>query len=351
MAVLESIYNSIAGNIDSLVTGKYSAIVEIVQGPLQVGLAINLIVCGYAIMRGISNEPWGAYLATWFKAYLVIVAATSNFGPWAATLAQDLPDQLVAALGGTNIAGQFDAFVQSTSSAAFSLVSKSKPLIDKLPLLGIPLPDLYAYLLYFVILIVAYLAAAIALVLALFVKFGLAVTVAVGPIFVGLLMFSSTSGFFSSWLSAVLNYAIQGAALALSFTFVSGTVWAFAAKISATGDARIAIYLALILQLVIVLVGGFLILQTSAIANALAGGGGGASGTQFVSSVLPSPGAAGRFATGAARLGARVAASAARLGARGLRAGSSAAASGARAAARSASGGISRLRGASSRSA
>lgn len=342
MAVLDSIYNTIAGNIDSLVTGKYAAIVGLVEGPLQVGLAINLIVCGYAIMRGIANEPWGAYLTTWFKAYLVILAATSNFGPWAATLAQNLPDQLVSALGGTNIAGQFDSFIQNTAAASYALVLTSKPYVEELPVLGVPLPDLFAYFLFFLVLIGAYLGASIALVLALFLKFALAITIAVGPIFVGLLVFNSTSGMFFGWLQSALNYSIQSAALALSFVFVTGTVWSFASSVAAGGDSRVAIYLALIYQLAIILVGAFLMLQASSIAASF--GGGAASGAGLVSAILPSSRTTRRLAAGGSRLASRGAGAIRRGATRVSRGG----VPGATAAVRTASTGITSLRGASS---
>lgn len=302
MAVLDSIYNTIAGNIESLITGKYAAIVGLVEGPLQAGLAINLIVCGYAIMRGIANEPWGAYLTTWFKAYLVILAATTSFGPWAATEAQRLPDQLVSALGGSSIAGQFDQFIQTTSKAAEAVSAQAEDWTINLgPGISFTIPDPIAAILYYVVLFFAYVVAAIALVFALFVKFGLAVSIAVGPIFVGLLMFNSTSGFFSSWLGAILNYAIQSAALALVFQFVVGTVFSFIGIVQADGAGAAAVYGALLLQLVIIFVGGFLIVQTSAIASSLAGGGGGASGSALVNAIIPSPRSSGRAVLGAAR--------------------------------------------------
>src|SRR3546814_4570840 len=67
---------------------------------------------GYAIMRGVSNEPFGNYLSTWLKSYLVIIAATSSLAPAIASAAQSLPDQLAAALGG-NMATSFDSFVSN----------------------------------------------------------------------------------------------------------------------------------------------------------------------------------------------------------------------------------------------
>lgn len=308
MAVLDAIYTSVAGSIDGLVTGKYSAVAGLVSTPLQVGMGINLVVCGYAIMRGLTNEPWGSYLTTWFKAYLVVLAATSNFGPWAASAAQQLPDQLVSVLGGDAIGGQFDAFVQSTTQAAQAVSDGAEPWnFDAGPVLGtIAIPDLFAIFLYFLIYIAAYLVAGIALVLALFVKFGLAVTIAVGPIFVGLLMFNSTSGLFFGWLGAIINYALQSAALALVFVFVSGSIWSFISTTQSSGAGAPAVYGALLLQLVLVIIGGALIFQAPSVASAIAGSGG-ASGSPLVAAVIPSSRTVRAATRGGIRAGGAVA--------------------------------------------
>jgi undecaprenyl pyrophosphate phosphatase UppP len=53
----------------------------------------------------------------------------------------------------------------------------------------------------------------------LFIKFGLFVTIATMPIFVGALIFPSSSDLFFSWLGAVLNYAIQTATVAIALLF------------------------------------------------------------------------------------------------------------------------------------
>ena len=58
-----------------------------------------------------SNEPFGNYLGTWLKCYLVILAATSTIAPQIAAAAQQAPDQLANALGGGALNATFDAFV------------------------------------------------------------------------------------------------------------------------------------------------------------------------------------------------------------------------------------------------
>ena len=104
---LDQIYQTLEGQITGALAGRYAAVQGLVEGPLQTAMAINLVIVGFAIMRGVTNEPFGNYLSTWLKAYLVIIAATSSLAPAIASAAQSLPDQLATALGG-NMAASFD---------------------------------------------------------------------------------------------------------------------------------------------------------------------------------------------------------------------------------------------------
>src|SRR3546814_6502895 len=78
------------GQITGALAGRYAAVQGLVEAPLHTAMAINLIIVGYAIMRGVSNEPFGNYLSTWLKSYLVIIAATSSLAPAIASAAQSL---------------------------------------------------------------------------------------------------------------------------------------------------------------------------------------------------------------------------------------------------------------------
>ena len=284
MAGLDSIYNSLEGQIDSLVTGKYTAIASLMSGPLHTAMAINLILVGFATMRGVVTEPFGAYLTTWFKAYLVVLAATSNFGPWLGAEALRLPDLLVGALGGAPVGAQFDGFVDRIGTAAFSLAdSAPKWEIKVIGKFGDPVAWTLAYL----VLIAGYIVGAVAITLALFIKFGLAVTVVVGPIFVGALMFPSSSGMFFSWLGRVLGYAIESAALGIVMIMVTGVLGNIAAGASAGPEGAFSVYSALILQFAAVVISISLFLQVQGMGSFA--GGGGASGGGLVSAALPSP--------------------------------------------------------------
>lgn len=283
--MLDSIYSTLSGQMNSI-WSAYGAAAGLVAGPLQTGMAINLIICGFAIMRGIVNEPWGAYLSTWLRAQLAIAAATSSFGPWLGSVAWGLPDQLAGAFGGGALGGQFDAFVTSISSSAWAAAEAAPPWAIDLGITTFETPDIIAFVLACVVIACGFIAAAIAMIMALFTKFALAVTIAVGPLFAAGLIFNSSTGMFFSWLGAALNAAVNAAAVAAALAFTSGTIWSFATSAQANGGESWVIYGYLVAMSVIALVGGILVMQAASIASFA--GGGGASGSSLVSAVIPS---------------------------------------------------------------
>jgi type IV secretion system protein VirB6 len=291
--VLDSIYNTLTGQMENIWTG-FGTVSGLVSGPLQTAMAINLMICGFAIMRGIVNEPWGAYLSTWLRAELAILAATSSFGPWLGSVAWGLPDLLAAAIGGGGAGGGFDAFVDTVSAAAWISAEAAPKWSVDMKVAAFELPDLLAYFLASIVIACAFISAAIAMVMTLFTKFSLAVTIAVGPIFAAGLIFNSSSSMFFSWLGAALSAAVNAAAVSAALVFVSNTVWSFAASAQATGGENLAIYLVLITQAVIAIVGGVLVMQASSISGFA--GSGGASGSSLVSAVMPSQRTMGRLA-------------------------------------------------------
>ena len=284
---LDAIYTMLQGEITGTLSGKYAAVQGLVSGPLQTAMAINLVICGYAIMRGVSNEPFGSYLGTWLKAYLVIMAATSSLAPQIAAAAQSLPDQLSSAMGGGALSASFDTFVHNAVEPAKTINNSMPPWEINLGLTTLTVPNLATGLMVMLVIVVAYLIAAIAMTMVLFVKLGLFVTIATMPIFVGALIFPSSSGLFFSWLGATLNYAIQTAAIAVVLVFVVNLIGAIPAAVGvgASGTTWAALE-AMALQLVALFIGGFLIMQAQSIGSFA--GGGGASAAGFLAALYPS---------------------------------------------------------------
>ena len=284
--MLDQIYTMLEGSITGTLAGKYAAVQGLVSAPLQTAMAINLVLVGFAVMRGVSNEPFGNYLGTWLKCYLVILAATSSLAPQIAAAAQSAPDQLAGALGGGPLSASFDSFVRSAVDPALSIHNAMPPWFEGNSWIPVTVPNLATGFMVILILIMAYIIAALAMVMVLFIKFGLFVTIATLPIFVGAPIFPSSSGLFFSWLGAVLNYSIQTAAVSLALVLVVGLVGAMPSTLAAGsgGDTWTAL-IAMVAQLVVILVGGFLIMQAQAIGSFA--GGGGSSGAGFLAALYP----------------------------------------------------------------
>lgn len=285
--MLNEIYNTIEGEITGTLSGKYSAVVGLVSTPLQTAMAINLVLVGYAVMRGVSNEPFGNYLGTWLKCYLVILAATSSLATQIASAAQSAPDQLASALGSGSLNTSFDTFIKNVTGPAIEIHNAMPLWHEPSAIFDFEIPNLFTGTVLILVILIAYIVASIAMAMVLFVKFGLFVTIATMPIFVGALIFPSSSGLFFSWLGAVLNYAIQTAAISLALVFVMGMVESIPDAVSVGTDANTwAAVGAMCLQLSALVVGAFLILQAQSIGSFA--GGGGSSGAGFLSAIYPS---------------------------------------------------------------
>lgn len=283
---LDSIYQTLEGQIVGTLGGAYSSVMGLVSGPLQTAMAINLIIVGFAIMRGVSNEPFGNYLGTWLKCYLVIAAATSSIAPQIAAAAQQAPDMLASALGG-QLSASFDQFITSSVDPAKAIHNSMPPWELEIFYQEYSFPNPITGFMLILMIIAAYLIAIVAMVMVLFVKFGLYITVAVFPIFVAALIFPSSSGLFFSWLGAILNYAIQTAAVALIFVFVVSVIGNIPGQVSPggiDGNTWRAVE-SMVLQIATIAVGGFLIMQVQSIASFA--GGGGSSGGGLLSAVYP----------------------------------------------------------------
>lgn len=283
---LDAIYNTLEGQITGTLAGKYAAVTGLVSAPLQTAMAINLVIVGFAVMRGISNEPFGNYLGTWLKCYLVILAATSSLASQIASAAQNAPDLLSGALGG-NLSTSFDTFVSNAINPAQSIHNGMEPWIIDLGITQWTIANPVTYVMVIILMVLAYLIAAIAMTMVLFIKFGLFVTIATMPIFVGALIFPSSSGLFFSWLGAVLNYTIQTAAVALILVFVVNVVGNVPGQVGVGGSGATTLMAveAMVLQMCAIFVGGFLILQAQSIGSFA--GGGGSSGAGFLSAIYP----------------------------------------------------------------
>jgi type IV secretion system protein VirB6 len=280
---LNAIYQQLDAALLGTLGSAYNGVSGLVGPPLQIAMAINLMVVSFATLRGLSQEPFGNYLATWLKCYLVILAATGPIMTDIAQTAQGFPNA-VSAAAGLAINTSFDTFITNAIDPAQSIH-------NSMPLWNIPLgvttltfENPITLVVVFIITVIAYIIGVIALTLVLFLKFGLYVTVAVMPLFVAALIFPSSSGLFFSWLGAVLNYAVQTVAIALTLALVINVISTIPAGVGVTGNPTTILALeAMALQIAALIIGGFLLLLAQQVGSFA--GGGGASGAAFLSAV------------------------------------------------------------------
>src|SRR5271170_4580945 len=283
-------------------TAKLAALLE----PAVITVAtIYVMAWGYLHLMGRINEPVEAGLK---RIALIALVLGVGLRLWLYNTVivdtfYNAPAQLAAAIVGANDpVGTIDAIWDSGGIVAGNLWDKG----------GLWKGDFGFYLAGAVVWCLMGVLCVYAMFLIALSSIALAVLLALGPLFIGLLFFDATRRFFSAWIAQLANYALITLLTVMVAALLLHVVQSYAAQTAARGSAILTVD-ALNMMLIAVLV--FLVLrQVMPIASGLAGG-----------LALHSFGFAGRSAVWAAsaagRLAAPVAALAAPYVARGVSAG------------------------------
>jgi type IV secretion system protein VirB6 len=241
-------------------TARLAAVLE----PAVVTLAtVYIMAWGYLHLTGKIEEP----VVTGLKR-IAVVALVLGVGLrlWLYnTLIVDTfysaPAALAAAvLGGTDPVGTIDAIWAAGGSVAGNLWSQS----------GTWMADAGFYLAGTVVYCLIGLLCVYAMFLIALSSIALAVLLALGPLFIGMLLFDATKRFFAAWIAQLANYAFITVLTVMVGALLLHVVQSYAAQTAARGSAILTVD-ALNMVLVAVLV--FLVLrQVMPIASGLAGG-------------------------------------------------------------------------------
>jgi type IV secretion system protein VirB6 len=88
-------YLQVDNQLDLFLNERLQNVVEVVRGPLAVGLVIYIALFGYMVMRGIISEPWGRLFYRMVKLCLLYVAATTvAYSGGSTPLFHGMPDAL-----------------------------------------------------------------------------------------------------------------------------------------------------------------------------------------------------------------------------------------------------------------
>lgn len=229
---------------------------------LRLMLILYVALFGVLVWYGALRLTMGQVVKHLFTATAVFVLATS-WGAFA-TLIYDLfngvPDALAGALagGGTSASDALGRVFDQGIEAARVVWQQAGPMDLTLALVGA------------IVFVGTVLMTGAALVLVILAKLGLAVLLALGPIFIMLYLFNATRSFFEGWIRQLANFSLlivlTFGVLALILKIVEPATAAFAAKGASVQLSDTAQYL------LMAVVSGFLFALVPGFASGVVGG-------------------------------------------------------------------------------
>jgi type IV secretion system protein VirB6 len=295
MGFFATFWSWLNGQLAGYIGDNTARLAGILEPAVVTSATVYVMVWGYLHLMGKINEPIVAGLK---RIALIALVLGVGLRLWLYnTLIVDTfysaPAQLAAAMVGANDpVGTIDAIWNSGGIVAGSLWDKG----------GLWNGDFGFYLAGAAVWCLMGILCVYAMFLIALSSIALAVLLALGPLFIGLLFFDATRRFFSAWIAQLANYALITLLTVMVAALLLHLVQSYAAQTAARGSAILTVD-ALNMMLIAVLV--FLVLrQVMPIASGLAGG-----------LALHSFGIASRSGAWAAMTAARLAEPAAKLAA------------------------------------
>ena len=255
--------------VDAAVTGFYLAaagrMAAAAVNPFRAMVTIYILLWGLAFWRGLINEPLSDGVARLFRVVLIgtLALGAGIYGARIASFLYNTPSQLAVAVVGGAVAPEtvMDAALNTGNDIAaqfMSLIAFSDPVGS----IAAVLSALVVWI--FTAVLVLYGTALI-----LLSKVILGIVIALGPLFIALLLFDSTKRFFEGWLGQALNYLFVYALVAATVNIMFA-LWApqltYALANASAG------FMALIPMIVVGGAAFVILMQVPALASGLAGG-------------------------------------------------------------------------------
>lgn len=254
--------------ITQFVSNAVQNVSSYVDGPLRVAVMLYLVIYGVAVMRGAIQEPILDFAWRSIRIVAVILLATnaSSYQQYVTGLFfESLPKEISNAIAGGGLdmkSGQpFDQLLNKGVEVATQIYEQA----------GITniAPALIAAILLVFTAVSGFLQFAIML----YAKVGLALILALGPIFIALMLFEATRTFGEAWTRQLANFVILHvlvvALIGLMLTTVRHFVDKYGANAASAGQLIVgAVAISAVLGLA-----AYIALHLPEIAGALAGGG------------------------------------------------------------------------------
>ena len=254
-------YDYVDTRLNAVLHDGLSNVISRVEGPLRIALVLYVVLYGWAVIRGSITEPIMDGVIRLVKlCFIYTIATTVAYNTFVTTpLFTDLPNWLAEAISGSptpGVGGAFDGFFNRGGYLATKIFSTAS------------MTDPGPYVTGGAVWIVTALTAALGFGIVMLAKLALAILVALGPIFVALLVFEQSRQFFYGWLKQGVNYLVLFALIITVFQLILGLVEGQWANIDGQADPTAGGLLFIALSAL----GMIFFLQTPNIAAGIAGG-------------------------------------------------------------------------------
>jgi type IV secretion system protein VirB6 len=268
VAVFNDFLKEFEQPITQFVSNSVQNLATYMDTPLRTAATLYVVLYGISILRGTIREPIMGFAWRSMRLVLIVALATnaSTFQTYVAGLFfESLPKEVGNAIAGSGL--------DTSSGAPFDrLLNKGIEVAQKIyDQAG--LTDIAPALIAGILLVFTAVSGFLQFAIMLYAKIGLAIVIALGPVFIALMLFEATRPFGSAWTRQVANFVILHvlvvALVGLMLTTVQGFVDKYGANATSGGQLIVgAVAISAILGLA-----AYIALQLPEIASALAGGG------------------------------------------------------------------------------
>lgn len=235
-------------------------------------LMVYVILWGWAMLRGMITEPITDGIARVLKATFIVTFATNS-----ALYANDIANFLYN--WPPAMAGVINGGAATTTTQLIDQIAASGLDLAVQAWQTASLANIGGYVIAFILFAVTLLITAITAFIIIGAKFGLALLLAIGPVFILMLLFEATKDFFHKWLSAVVTSGIAitlvSMAAALFFKYFAAVF--DAASADAANNGGVVTLTGIAPAVVFGLISAFFIKDIPHFAQGLGGGVSGAS--------------------------------------------------------------------------
>lgn len=253
--------------VSKYVTDGAAAVAGSIQSVTYTLLAIYVVLWGWSMIRGMISEPVTEGAGRIVKIAIITSLATSSalYSSHVSNFLYEWP---------TAFAGVFQGGIVQNSAQLLD------QMLDKGNMLGgqawekANLANMGNYLLAGIIFLITWIVTAISAVIIISSKLGLALLLAIGPVFILMMLFDATRQFFDKWLGMVVTagFTIVLVTMAAALMFKIMDAAYDAAQLQANANAGIASMKAITPLVIYGVIGVFFILGTPHLAAGIGGG-------------------------------------------------------------------------------